>query len=150
MESVNELTPQTRLDRAYRSTDAQRLTVLAAIEAGKSPREASIEAGVSIRTTFRILSQAESQQEEIKEAFRKLLQAKALARLEDWETASQVGARKRGNHGPARDWLLHAGALDPLDSDKTNVQVAIVIGTDDRPMRVRSPLSYAPATDAEE
>jgi hypothetical protein len=130
-------------DHSYKwSTDAQRLTVIAAIEKGLTPREASIEAGVSIRTTFRILSQAENTVEEMRAAFRKLLQAKALQRLADWELASEVGARKKGNHAPAKDWLLHAGVIDPLDSDTASVKVAIIIGTEEKPMRVPSPLAY--------
>jgi hypothetical protein len=151
--SVNELTPTDEVNSNKWATDAQRLTVIAAIEEGKTPREAALLSSVSIRTVFRILSQADNTVDMMRAAFRKLLQAKALRRLEDWETASQVGALKKGNHAPARDWLLHAGVIDPLDSDTASVKVAIVIGTDDKPMRIPSPLSYLtppPAQDAGE
>jgi hypothetical protein len=133
-----------------RTSEEQKLIVLSAVEAGKSAREASTEAGCSIATTFRILAQSENHLEETREAFRKLLQMQALQRLEDWRTASEVGSRKKGNHVPAKDWLLHAGVIDKLDSDDAGVHVAIIIGTDEKPMRIPSPLSRNNTPDPDE
>jgi len=72
--SVNELTvvahdPQRTGSEVQRNetpakykwtNDEQKLMVIAAIESGKSAREASTEAGCSIATTFRILAQSEN------------------------------------------------------------------------------------------
>jgi len=103
-------------------------------------REAAADAGINIRTAYGVLARSDDNIDHVRGAVRKLMIAQTLERIRDWEVASDVGARKRGNHSPARDWLLHAGVIDPLAQDAgVSVRVAICIGTPDAPMSVTSP-----------
>src|SRR4030095_9611923 len=96
---------------------------------------------LNLRTAYHILGRSEESFDALRAATRKLLAAGALDRLHDWQIASEVGARKKGNHVPARDWLLHAGVIDKLEGDGVGgIRIAINIGTDEQPMRIRSPL----------
>lgn len=55
----------------------------------------------------------------------KFMVSKALARLDDWETASAEAAKK-GDHRPAKDWLLHAQEIEPIaDSPKLGIQINV-------------------------
>ena len=66
-----------------------------------------------------------------------LMAACALARLTDWRRASRAAAR-RGDHRPARDWLLHANVIDPLPDPSRGSGAPIVI--------VNHPLPGMPAS----
>lgn len=58
----------------------------------------------------------------------KLMQANTLDALEAWRTAMRMGALD-GKHAPAKDWLLHSKALDPVaESASPSLKVAIVLG----------------------
>lgn len=46
-----------------------------------------------------------------------MLEAESATVLQDWRIASSVGAYK-GRHEPARDWLLHAGVIQPIADQK--------------------------------
>lgn len=125
-----------------KTPDEQALAFIALVQSGVRPREAAIQTGINIRTCYGVLARMDDDVEATRAATLKLLQMEALDRLDDWRAASDVGARKKGNHTPARDWLLHAGILDPLASEGAgSVRIAINIGTDERPMRIASPLS---------
>jgi hypothetical protein len=113
---------------------------MGAIEAGIPARRAATECGINIRTAYGILARHEGDLDDMRNAVRKLLQVEALDRLDNWRTAAEVGAKLRGNHTPSKDWLLHAGILDPLASEAgPNVRIAINIGTDEQPMKIKSP-----------
>ena len=114
---------------------------LALIEEGLGPREASIRVGIHLRTAQRLLARYDADFEAIQAATRKILTVEALDRVDDWRVAARVGAAKRGNHLPAKDWLLHAGVIDPLQGEnQAGIRIAINIGTEDRPMKICSPL----------
>lgn len=124
----------------HRTTPAQAAELMGLVERGASVREAALQIPMPLRTAYRILQRSEDQLETMRGVVRKLMVAQTFQRIDDWVTASQVGARKRGNHSPARDWLLHAGVIDPLAQDAdVSVRVAICIGTPDAPMPVTSP-----------
>ena len=55
-----------------------------------------------------------------------LMASEAEIRLDDWRTASGVAA-KRGDHRPAKEWLLHSGALDQLPDTGKGTGPAVVI-----------------------
>lgn len=127
--------------RTYKLTpEAQTIALLAAIEGGQGVREACAELSINIRTAYGILARSDDQLDTTRAAIRKLMQAQALERMHDWEAASVIGATKKGNHAPARDWLLHAGVIDPIAGENNlNLRVAIQIGTEEKPMRIQSP-----------
>jgi len=125
-----------------RSTDEQVIAFLAAVESGIGCREAATKCGLNLRTAYGILARGDADIDALRAATTRLLQVEALDRLDDWRNAARVGALKKGNHAPARDWLLHAGVIDALASDQgANVRIAICIGTDERPMKIASPLT---------
>jgi hypothetical protein len=58
-----------------------------------------------------------------------ILEAESSGVLKDWRTAASVGASK-GRHEPARDWLLHAGVIQPVaDSKPQGPQIIIGIAS---------------------
>jgi hypothetical protein len=58
----------------------------------------------------------------------KLMQASTLDALESWRTSMKTAALN-GRHTPAKDWLLHSKALDPVAESATpTLKVDIVIG----------------------
>ena len=67
-----------------------------------------------------------------------LMSAYAEPMLRQWITASTVAAL-RGDHRPARDWLLHAGVVEPLPDGRQYSGPAVVI--------VNSPLPGMPGAD---
>ena len=116
-------------------TPEQCQQVFEALEDGQSLREAAALIGVSKQTAWRIVKRYEGSLE----SARKFLATKALQVSEDWVTASGV-ANGKGNHLPAKDLLLHIGAIEPLqDASAAKVNIAILIGTPEQPIRVLSP-----------
>jgi Homeodomain-like domain len=115
---------------------------LALIEQGVGHREAATRVGIHLRTAQRLLARYDADFEAIQAATRKILAVEALDRVDDWRLAARVGAQKRGNHLPAKDWLLHAGVIDPLQGEnQAGIRIAINIGTEERPMKIASPLT---------
>lgn len=58
-----------------------------------------------------------------------LMAAEADLRLEDWRKASEV-AGKRGDHRPAKEWMMHAGALEQLpDAGRGNGPAVVIINS---------------------
>jgi hypothetical protein len=55
-----------------------------------------------------------------------LMAAAGSERLADWEQASRL-ASARGDHRPAKDWLMHAGTIDPLPESGRGSGPAVVI-----------------------
>src|SRR4030095_3256757 len=130
-----------RLGKIYKTEEELELALVSMVEEGRSVRESAKILNINRRTAYHILGRHEENIEAIRVATRKVLIARALDRIDDWKVASEVGARKKGNHVPARDWLLHAGVIDKLEGDGVGgIRIAINIGTDEQPMRIRSPL----------
>jgi hypothetical protein len=55
-----------------------------------------------------------------------LMAAFALPALKHWAAAMKI-AGARGDHRPSRDWLLHAGAIDPMPETQRGGGASIVI-----------------------
>ena len=125
--------------RGKKTDDELELALMSLVDQGLSVREAASHVGVNLRTAYHLMARSEESLDALRGATRRFMARQALQRVDDWRIASEVGARKKGNHAPARDWLLHAGVIDALESDHTSVRIAINIGTDDKPMRVVSP-----------
>jgi hypothetical protein len=141
-----------KLERAFsnkKTPDEKALALIALVEAGVSVREAASQVDVNIRTAYEVLARGDLELDNVRATVRRLMAAEALERVEDWRLAAQVGAAKKGNHAPARDWLLHAGVIDELSSDSSGVRVAIHIGTDERPLKIPSPLTIAAEYESE-
>lgn len=67
-------------------------------------------------------------------AVAKLMQTKALDAIDLWYE-SMVNSAKAGRHAPAKDWLLHARVLDPVQSDSgSGAKVAVIIGGQGSPV----------------
>lgn len=126
--------------RAVQQTDpavaeARQVAILDALARGTPWREICAAERCSFSTVARI---AKRHAELETGAIARLMQSRALSALEHWETAMESGA-KSGKHAPARDWLLHAGAIAPLQSDQgSGAKVAIIIGTPGHPARLES------------
>jgi hypothetical protein len=137
-----------RAGRTIKLTSEQEaLALIGLVQDGVSVREAASQLGLNLRTAFGVLARSTEDIDATRAAIRRVMAAQALDRMEDWRIASEVGARKKGNHAPARDWLLHAGVIDQLDSDSTSVRISINIGTDAKPMRIPSPLAQQDSDD---
>ena len=116
-------------------TPEQCLQVFEALEDGATLREAASAAGMSHVSAWRIVKKYEGHSESAK----KYLMTKALQASEAWVRSTDVAADK-GNHLPAKDLLLHIGAIEPLqDASAAKVNIAILIGTPEQPIRVMSP-----------
>lgn len=124
--------PQTQVQQNTETEQTLRnLAILDALAAGKSYRQIATEHKVSIATLSAI---AKRQAELEKQGFAKLMMLKGLQMLEHWEQAAETGART-GKHAPARDWLLHAGAIEPLQSERPpEAKVTVVIGMPGQPV----------------
>lgn len=126
-------------DRNYLSpqdvTEAQALEFFELIESSMSVTEASEKLGFSRRTGYRLVQKYEAKLD----LASKLLSTKALAAVEDWATASKKAADK-GDHRAAKDLLLHTKAIEPVeDSSRQGMNIAIVIGTPEQPIRMNPP-----------
>lgn len=115
---------------------AQTIELLELIEDGCSVKEAAQRVSVNLRTAYRVLASYERDVDGV----RNIMRHKALEALDAWQTAMHVGANKKGNHAAARDWLLHAGAIEPIAQDvRISGGIAICIGTPDNPMPIQPP-----------
>ena len=135
-----EVTKSVTTDTVSKGVTAEQAqTIFRAVEDGASLREAGALAGVSHTTAWRLMRSYEANVE----AAAKYMAAKARQRVEDWDHASAKAA-SRGDHRPAKDWLLHVHAIDPV-AQESAVQVAILIGTPEQPIRLLSPQVTEPA-----
>jgi len=49
-------------------------------------------------------------------------------------------AASKGDHRPAKDWLLHARSIEPVvEQGNQGARIAIIIGTPEHPIRVHPP-----------
>lgn len=125
----------TKDKQTHHVTALQAQTIFEAVEEGETLRSAAQKAGVSRQTAWRLMRSYEANVD----AARKFMAAKALDRIEDWESASQKAAEK-GDHRPAKDWLLHAGAIEPVnDGSQGGTRIAIMIGTPEKPIHADLP-----------
>lgn len=101
-----------------------------------SPQEIARRLEMDARTVKAVLAN----REHIKVDARNFLDAHALQAAKDWVDASREGARK-GKHTPAKDLLLHAKVIEPIQDNQTNVQVAIIVGAPGQPLALSPPKS---------
>lgn len=118
------------------SRDHEReLAILDALSRGVPYREISATHKISLGGLTRI---AQRYAELEAGAVAKLMQSKALDMLGHWESAAIAGA-KAGKHTPAKDWMIHAKALDPIQqTGESRVGVAVIIGTPGQPIDLPS------------
>lgn len=118
------------------SRDHEReLAILDALSRGVPYREISATHKISLGGLTRI---AQRYAELEAGAVAKLMQSKALDMLGHWESAAIAGA-KAGKHAPAKDWMIHAKALDPIQqTGESRVGVAVIIGTPGQPIDLPS------------
>jgi hypothetical protein len=64
---------------------------------------------------------------EVREVVRRRMVAKADGAVDHWERSMGVAA-DRGDHKPSKDWLMHAGVVDPVDSTESGPKVIVQIG----------------------
>ena len=118
-------------------TPEQTSHLLELVQEGESIRDAAKAVGIGQWTAYRVMERYESALDGV----RNLMSLRAHKRLEEWEQACETAAKRKGNHAPMRDWLLHAGVIEPLQADtSTSVRIAICIGTPDKPMAVERPV----------
>ncbi len=136
-ESLSQSEPLTKDKQSLIAvTNEQAAELIRLIEEGTRVAEAAKQIGISRRTAYRCLQRYDAAVDGV-QSFMRLT---AHKRLEEWETACDVAARRKGNHAPARDWLLHAGVIEPLQGEAgTTTRIAICIGTPEKPMQVVSP-----------
>jgi len=91
---------------------------------GASTREVGRALGMSHVTVWRLAREIA----DVDETARKYLAAKALRAVDAWSDSLDVAARK-GDHRPAKDLLLHARVIDPVEpAGSSHVGVQVVIG----------------------
>ena len=66
--------------------------------------------GCSLETAHKVVTAAEH-------AIPDVMASNAAPMLTQWRRAASAAAR-RGDHRPAKEWLLHAGSIDPLPDTK--------------------------------
>jgi hypothetical protein len=113
---------------------SQALQLLNHIRDGGTLKSAAEALGVSVSTAYRRLQLIEVDESGVV----KLLRLNELKLLDDWMKASEKAAEK-GDHRPAKDALLHAKAIEPVNDNQGGTRIAIVIGTPDQPIRVSPP-----------
>jgi hypothetical protein len=130
-----QLVDSSKDKQTHAVTASQAQTIFEMVEDGASLRLAAEKAGVSRQTAWRLMRSYEANTE----AAVKYMALKALERVEDWDTAARKAADK-GDHRPAKDWLLHVKAIEPVeDTGRQGLNVAIMIGTPDAPIRLQPP-----------
>jgi predicted lipid-binding transport protein (Tim44 family) len=124
-------------DGTQAELDVKAAQLIAKVEQGMSIRQAATEVGLSRMTALRMVRAWDST--DYDGTVRNLLKLKGADAVEAWATAMRAGAVK-GNHLPARDLLTHAGIVEPVDGQNgtAKTQIAIVIGTPDAPVSVKS------------
>ena len=116
-------------------TDAQALELRKLTDDGMTVAEAGQRLGIGRRRAYRILSRFDSEADLVAKSMR----ISELERMEEWAAACQVAASK-GDHRPAKDWLLHARSIEPVaDQANQGARIAIIIGTPEHPIRVHPP-----------
>lgn len=105
--------------------------ILDALRRGEPYREIAKTYSASLTTVVAIARQLDSFD---KEGVAKFMALNALEMLDTWKDAAINGA-KAGKHAPAKDWLLHAKVLDPVQSDSgSGAKVAVIIGAPGQPV----------------
>lgn len=104
-----------------RRTDRDRGTVAAVLQSGESQ---------AFRQQF---------ETDAREEILRLLRVSGPQAAREWVHAVTQAAKK-GDHRPARDLLLHAGAIEPIDGTSPATRVAIFIGTPEHPLNDLPPL----------
>ena len=123
-------------DVASKEDLTQALSLLEFIQDGDTVAEAAAKLGISRGTAFRRLRLVEVDADE---GVVKLLRANGLQFAEDWRTASEMAAVK-GDHRPAKDALIHAKLIEPVeDGSQGRTNIAIIIGTPEHPLRIEPP-----------
>lgn len=69
---------------------------------------------------------------EAADAAKLVLRSSAERAARKWVSAIDAAAEK-GDHRPARDLLLHAKVIDPLEKGGTSFGVQVIVGSADRP-----------------
>ena len=135
--ATTQIRPESALDNPRTRDDlSQALQVLTLIRDGLTVEQAGRQLGISRSTAFARLRLIE---EDTETGVVRLLNAKGLDFAEDWMRASQVAALK-GDHRPAKDALLHAKAIEPVnDGSQGRTNIAIVIGTPEQPINISPP-----------
>lgn len=110
--------------------DERAILVLDDLSRGLRYRDISEKHGMPI-STIATIAKRYSQLEA--DALARMMQSRALAMLEHWEDAAETGA-KLGKHAPAKDWLLHAKLLTPIDTEAKAPRIAILIGQPGAPL----------------
>ena len=115
---------------------SEAIAILIAIQDGQTLQQAATALGLSPSTAYRRLKLIEEDQDT---GVVKLLQANGLKLVDDWMRASSKAADK-GDHRPAKDALLHAKAIEPVnDGSQGRTNIAIMIGTPEQPITIQPP-----------
>ncbi len=132
---MNNLTPYEVQQSPQTERDARDLAIIEALQRGEPYRKICAEHRISLGS-LSVLAQRLASME--REGVAKLMALKSLDALEHWQQAMISGA-KQGKHAPARDWLIHAKALEPLTSDtQAGAKVAVIIGMPGSPVELPS------------
>lgn len=116
---------------AEQEREARQLQIMDALSRGESYAEIQARFTCSSATIAAI---AKRMADFESGAVAKLMSVKALDMINLWQDAAVNGA-KTGKHAPAKDWLLHARVLDPVQSDSgSGAKVAVIIGAPGQPV----------------
>jgi hypothetical protein len=109
--------------KGFRLTESDRLHILRLHRTRPDLSTEQIAKACKVsRETARNLIRAYELQD--RELIRAAMASRTPEMLESWAAAARTGARY-GKHSPARDWLLHSGAIEPL-VQQPQLAVAVV------------------------
>lgn len=112
-----------------KQSDDRNIAILADLTNGLSYRAIAAKYEVGLGTVARLAVKMTP----FKGAARNYMIAKALEVADDWLDASREAA-KRGDHRPAKDWLLHAQEIEPI-ADKPQLGIQINVGNGTAPVQ---------------
>lgn len=112
---------QLRRDKLSHAEHERHILIAADLDKGLSYRSIAAKYDVGLSQVARVAAKLETH----KGAVRKYMTARALELADDWADASREAAKK-GDHRPAKDWLLHAQEIDPIAD--TGAGITIIIG----------------------
>ena len=117
--------------RSGRSVSVEKCLAIHALhQFGKTSHEIAKEVSSDYRTVEAVLTNRDVS----KDALKLLMADDAIAALSDWRNARNIAAAQ-GKHAPAKDWLLHAGVIEPIQQQQqAGSSVTVVIGIQGQPV----------------
>ncbi len=135
--------------RRKRLTFHERALVVSLRKLDHTHEDIAAQLGISTKSVSRVL---QCYGTDLKQTTQELMQTGILESLDDWQRARKVAAKK-GDHRPAKDWAIAAGAIDDTNNTTLNVGFQVVVapspGTPNYPTLDVTPTQALTTTDTQ-